>query len=119
MKEILEKIILDTAREATRSENLNLKTKCTPEIIPGILKEEDKKNFKKSTFVFSSIIGLAVCLGVLTAYKQDIPEDVKEIISAITNVFGEFLKEAYNSELGISNVKTNKLTKTVLENFSK
>lgn len=46
MKEILEKIILDTAREATRSENLNLKTKCTPEIIPGILKEEDKKILK-------------------------------------------------------------------------
>lgn len=107
MKEILENIILDSAKVAGEKLMSAVSDSKDSKIIKddGANAKElsgNKNGKQMSSFVYSAVIGLALCLAVLTVYKKEMPEDVREVVSTITNVFGECLKEVYNSEFGLS-----------------
>lgn len=114
MKEILENIIIDSAKAAGEKLVSSVSDAKDQKVLRNEVKGISKNTLegqkgKMSSFVFSAIVGLALCLAVLTVYKKEMPEDVREVVSTITNIFGECLKEVYSSEFGLSKNKFPKI----------
>ena len=76
------------------------------------------RNKRLNIMVIGAALGLILCLGMLTSYKQNLPGEVVGIISTISGIFGACLKDAYSFEFGSSRgskEKDEKISSAIIE----
>ena len=96
---LFEKALMDSERKielAIIRDKENARTRDIAIINSG------RKNRRADIMVISAAFGLILCLGVICAFKQDMPGEAVGIISTIAGIFGSCLKDAYNFEFGSS-----------------
>ncbi|MBQ7674241.1 MAG: hypothetical protein IJT36_07000 [Alphaproteobacteria bacterium] len=130
MKEIFEKIVVDSAGKIANKITDELTGKSVEHNAKNIAVQETKessfsqqvtidpqqqlashnigvinaysKNRRLNLMVTGAALGLVFCLLVLTTYKGDLPGEVVGIISTVSGIFGACLKDAYSFEFGSS-----------------
>ncbi len=146
MKEIFEKIVVDSAEKIankitngiTNNQNeenfVPIKSE-NPQSISNQIYEQQQmtshnigvinaysKNKRLNLMVIGAALGLVFCLMVLTTYKGDLPGEVVGIISTVSGIFGACLKDAYSFEFGSSRGskdKDDKISNAILERLKK
>lgn len=146
MKEIFEKIVVDSAEKIANkitndiANNPNEKNFVpikseNPQSISNQIYEQQQmtshnigvinaysKNKRLNLMVIGAALGLVFCLMVLTTYKGDLPGEVVGIISTVSGIFGACLKDAYSFEFGSSRGskdKDDKISNAILERLKK
>lgn len=146
MKEIFEKIVVDSAEKIANKITKDITTNSKEEnFVPIKLKEQESilnqtfdqqqmashnigvinaysKNKRLNLMVIGAALGLVFCLMVLTTYKGDLPGEVVGIISTVSGIFGACLKDAYSFEFGSSRGskdKDDKISNAILERLKK
>lgn len=146
MKEIFEKIVVDSAEKIANkitndiannpSEKNFVPIKSeNPQSISNQIYEQQQmtshnigvinaysKNKRLNLMVIGAALGLVFCLMVLTTYKGDLPGEVVGIISTVSGIFGACLKDAYSFEFGSSRGskdKDDKISNAILERLKK
>ncbi len=146
MKEIFEKIVVDSAEKIANKITKDITTNSKEEnFVPIKLKEQESisnqtfdqqqmashnigvinaysKNKRLNLMVIGAALGLVFCLMVLTTYKGDLPGEVVGIISTVSGIFGACLKDAYSFEFGSSRGskdKDDRISNAILERLKK
>lgn len=146
MKEIFEKIVVDSAEKIANKITKDITTNSNEEnFVPMKLKEQESlsnqtfdqqqmtshnigvinaysKNKRLNLMVIGAALGLVFCLMVLTTYKGDLPGEVVGIISTVSGIFGACLKDAYSFEFGSSRGskdKDDRISNAILERLKK
>ena len=146
MKEIFEKIVVDSAEKIANKITKDITTNSNEEnFVPIKLKEKESisnqtfdqqqmtshnigvinaysKNKRLNLMVIGAALGLVFCLMVLTTYKGDLPGEVVGIISTVSGIFGTCLKDAYSFEFGSSRGskdKDDRISNAILERLKK
>jgi hypothetical protein len=146
MKEIFEKIVVDSAEKIANKITKDITTNSNEEnFVPIKLKEKESisnqtfdqqqmtshnigvinaysKNKRLNLMVIGAALGLVFCLMVLTTYKGDLPGEVVGIISTVSGIFGACLKDAYSFEFGSSRGskdKDDRISNAILERLKK
>lgn len=146
MKEIFEKIVVDSAEKIANKITKDITTNSNEEnFVPIKLKEKESisnqtfdqqqmtshnigvinaysKNKRLNLMVIGAALGLVFCLMVLTTYKGDLPGEVVGIISTVSGIFGACLKDAYSFEFGSlrgSKDKDDRISNAILERLKK
>lgn len=146
MKEIFEKIVVDSAEKIANKitngitnnqseENFVPIKSENPQSISNQIYEQQQmtshnigvinaysKNKRLNLMVIGAALGLVFCLMVLTTYKGDLPGEVVGIISTVSDIFGACLKDAYSFEFGSSRGskdKDDKISNAILERLKK
>lgn len=146
MKEIFEKIVVDSAEKIANKITKDIMTNSNEEnFVPIKLKEKESisnqtfdqqqmtshnigvinaysKNKRLNLMVIGAALGLVFCLMVLTTYKGDLPGEVVGIISTVSGIFGTCLKDAYSFEFGSSRGskdKDDRISNAILERLKK
>ena len=76
------------------------------------------RNKRLGVMVISAVIGLIICLLILTLCRENLSGEVIGIISTISGIFGACLKDAYSFEFGSSRgsrEKDERISATIME----
>lgn len=147
MKEIFEKIVVDSAGKIADkiTDELTGKPAAVQNAKTAVVQEKPpfaeavdpqqqlashnigvinaySKNRRLNLMVTGAALGLVFCLLVLTTYKGDLPGEVVGIISTVSGIFGACLKDAYSFEFGSSRgskEKDDRISNAILERLKK
>lgn len=146
MKEIFEKIVVDSAEKIANKITNDIANNPSeknfapiksenPQSISNQIYDQQQmtshnigvinaysKNKRLNLMVIGAALGLVFCLMVLTTYKGDLPGEVVGIISTVSGIFGACLKDAYSFEFGSSRGskdKDDRISNALLERLKK
>ncbi len=82
----------------------NLQKENNKKLIQTMVASNSKPFSSRSgTMVLCAVLGLALCLGVLSFQRQALSGEAVGIISTIAGIFGSCLKDAYSNEFSNKN----------------
>ncbi|MDR1335106.1 MAG: hypothetical protein LBJ19_02435 [Holosporaceae bacterium] len=60
------------------------------------------RNRRLNIMIVGAVVGLIICMLILSLYQGELPGEVVGIISTVSGIFGSCLKDAYSFEFGSS-----------------
>ncbi|MDR1475248.1 MAG: hypothetical protein LBI30_01850 [Holosporales bacterium] len=78
----------------------NLQKEYHKKFIQKVVSSNNRAGSKAGTMVLCAVLGLTLCLGVLSLRRESLSGEVVGIISTIAGIFGSCLKDVYSSEFG-------------------